>query len=217
MLGISNVLYIKGEDYSVTYPKTSSPFGVPYIQWVIKWWQWDVSIPIQDHPNTNYTTDKCSRGQITNSPVWFLALPFGEEQLADRTCNIPKDKAIISGLLSGECDKSDPALTSEEQMRKCASEGNDFGAIEVSLDGVDLKYDMNADRVQSDLFNLTLPKDNMFQEPIGTFKSVIDGYYLFLKPLSPGEHELKYKVSVLNPTKTEFNYFQEVTYHLKIK
>ena len=215
-LGISNGLFVKGEDYSVTYPTSASPFGIPYIQWVIKWWQWDLSIPIQDHPNTNYTAEKCSRGQVRDSPVWFLALPFGEEQSAERTCSIPKDKAIISGLLSGECDSSDPRITSDEQMKQCASEGDDFGAIEVSLDGKDLKYDMNANRVKSDFFNITYIKDNFFQAPVGTFRSTIDGYYLFLKPLAPGEHELKYKVSVVNPTKTEFNYFQEVIYHLKV-
>lgn len=215
-LGISNGQFVKGEDYSLTYPTSASPFGIPYVQWVIKWWQWDLAIPVQDHPNTNYTADKCSRGQVQDSPVWFLSLPFGEEQSADRICSIPRDKAIISGLLSAECDLSDKRITNDEEMKQCAKEGDDFGTIQVSLDGKDLNYDMNANRIKPAFFNITFIKDNFFQAPLGTFRSVVDGYYLFLKPLPPGDHELKYKVSVLNPTKTEFNYFQEVTYHLKI-
>jgi hypothetical protein len=201
---------------SPLYPVDSAPFGVPYKDWVIRWWEWDIAIPTPEHPNTNYTQEKCGIGQDPNSPVWFLALPFGEEQLAERTCSIPKDKAIISGLLSGECDYSDSRLTTDDQVKQCASEGDDYGTIQVLLDGVDLKYDMKQNRVMSDFFNITLPENNFFSAPVGTFRAVAEGFYLFLKPLTPGEHELKYKVSVLNPTKTEYNYFQEVTYHLNI-
>ena len=38
-------------------------------------------------------------------------------------------------------------------------------------------------------------------------RSVIDGFFLFLKPLPPGEHKLEFKVSVMNPTKTEYRLF----------
>jgi hypothetical protein len=89
--------------------------------------------------------------------------------------------------------------------------------IQVLLDGVDLKYDMKQSRVMSDFFNITLPENNIFSSPAGTFRSIVDGYFLFLKPLTPGGHEVKFKVSVLNPTKTEYNYFQDITYHLNVK
>ena len=52
------------------------------------------------------------------------------------------------------------------------------GVIEVGLDGKDLKYDMNANRVKSDFFNITYIKDNFFQAPVGTFRSTVDGHYL---------------------------------------
>src|SRR6476660_1629417 len=93
---------------------------------------------------------------------------------------------------------------------------NDYGSIQVFLDGVDLKYDMKQNRILSDFFNMTIPENNVFQEKTGTFRSIVDGYFLFLKPLPSGEHKLEFKVSVLNPTKTEYNYFQDVIYHLNI-
>jgi hypothetical protein len=146
-----------------------------------------------------------------------LAAPFSEEQHAERTCVIPKDKAIITALLSGECDKGDPRLTSDDLLKQCASEGDDYGSIQVLLDGVDLKYDMKQNRIMSDFFNITLPENSLTQEPAGTYRSVVDGFFLFLKPLPVGEHKLEFKTSVLNPTKTEYNYFQDVIYHLMIK
>jgi hypothetical protein len=205
-----------GQTNSPLYTIDSSPFGVPYKEWIIKWWQWDISIPVPNHPNTNYTPEKCSTGQTANSPVWFLASPFTEEQQAERTCTIPKDKAIITALLSGECDLSDPRLTTDDTIKQCAKEGDDFGSIQVLLDGVDLKYDMKQERIMSDFYNITIPENNFFQTKAGTFRSIIDGFFLFLKPLPSGEHKLEFKVSVLNPTKTEYNYFQNVIYHLII-
>jgi hypothetical protein len=201
---------------SPLYPTNSAPFGVPYKEWIVRWWQWDMAIPVDKHPNTDYTPEKCGIGQNDTSPVWYLAQPFTEEQQAERTCTIPKDKAIIMALLSGECDLSDPRMTSDAVLKQCATEGNDFGTIQVLLDGVDLKYNMNQNRVMSDFFNITLPENNIFSSPAGTFRAIVEGFFLFLKPLTPGEHELKFKVSVLNPTKTEYNYFQDVTYHLNI-
>jgi hypothetical protein len=216
-LFIPSTVTAQGNDSSRTYPTTSSPAGLQYNEWAIKWWQWVISIPAPEHPNTNYTTEKCSRGQEKDSPVWFLAQPFPEEHSPVRSCDIPKDKAIITGLLSGECDTSDPRITDDGTMKQCASQGDDFGTIQVILDGVDLKYDLATNRILTDFFNITAPKNNIFQSPDGTFRGIVDGYFLFLKPLPPGQHELKYKVSVLNPTSSEFNYFQEVTYHLNVK
>ena len=80
----------------------------------------------------------------------------------------------------------------------------------------DLKYDMTKNRIMSDFFNITIPENNIFQSKAGTFRSMINGYFLLLKPLPVGEHKLEFKVSVLNPTKTEYNYFQDVVYHLNI-
>lgn len=214
MLGSLSVTY--GQTKSPLYDLGDSPFGIPYKQWIVKWWQWDISIPVPEHPNTNYTPGKCSIGQDAQSPVWYLPVPFTEEQQSERTCVIPKDKAIITALLSGECDLSDPRLTTDDTIKQCAKEGDDYGSIQVLLDGVDLKYDLMQNRIMSDFYNITIPENNFFQTKAGTFRSIIDGYFLFLKPLPAGEHKLEFKVSVLNPSKTEYNYFQDVIYHLNI-
>jgi hypothetical protein len=38
------------------YPKDSSPYGTPYADWIKKWWQWNVSVPKAEHPQTNPKT-----------------------------------------------------------------------------------------------------------------------------------------------------------------
>jgi hypothetical protein len=45
----------------------------------------------------------------------------------------------------------------------------------------------------SSLFNITLPEINRFEADPGVYPAVVDGYYLVLNPLPPGEHNLSYR------------------------
>ena len=42
---------------TVVYSKDSSPYGVPYKDWIARWWQWDVGIPSSQHPRDHYTSE----------------------------------------------------------------------------------------------------------------------------------------------------------------
>lgn len=48
-------------------------------------------------------------------------------------------------------------------------------------------------RIQTDLFNFTLPQDNILNLTAQTTQAVADGNWLFLKPLPAGKYELKVK------------------------
>jgi hypothetical protein len=45
-------------------------------------------------------------------------------------------------------------------------------------------------RIQSPPFNVTLPTDNVLGLPAQTTKMMSEGYWLFLKPLEPGNYDL---------------------------
>jgi hypothetical protein len=98
-----------------------------------------------------------------------------------------------------------------------------------TLDGkpLDLKND-EAHKVTSNLFNVTLPKDNLWsdREPPGPYKAIIQGWWIMLKPLPPGEHTLKYTTGyksyktdndMLPGQANQFPYIQDVTYKLIVK
>lgn len=48
-------------------------------------------------------------------------------------------------------------------------------------------------RIQTNLFDFTLPQDNILNLTAQTTQAVADGNWLFLKPLPPGKYELKVK------------------------
>lgn len=44
-------------------------------------------------------------------------------------------------------------------------------------------------------FMLNYSPGNQYDVPEGSYQAVVDGYYLIMKPLLPGEHTLKYKIT----------------------
>jgi len=132
----------------------------------------------------------------------------------DRTCTIPAGKSIMIGLLTGECDKSDPTLHSDQDVRQCATEGNDYGVIGATLDGVRLQNLDQDNRIDSGFYNLTIPADNIYKEKPWTYKAFTNGFFAFLRPLPPGTYNLHLTVSITNPIKTQYNYAADWTYHL---
>jgi hypothetical protein len=193
------------------FSKDSAPYGIPYGDWLAKWWQWTFSIPTVQHPRDAYTPEKCALNQ--EGPVWFLADQLGGRE--ERTCTIPAGKAIFVPLLVGECDYSMPDVKSDQDLRRCAMAGNEYGVIEATVDGVKLKS-LEQYRTQSGFFNITIPEDNIYNSRAGTFRALTDGFFVFLEPLPPGKHDVHLKVSVLNPIEQQYNYNADWTYHLII-
>lgn len=202
--------YAQGNS-SAVYSKESAPFGVAYKDWIARWWQWDVGIPSSQHPRDNYTAEKCTVNQ--NGSVWFLPdILTGKEK---RPCTIPEGKAIMVPLLTGECDTSDPASQNDADIRQCSTAGDEYGAISATLDGQKIE-NLDSYRTATDFFNITIAKDNIFDIPVGTYRGAADGFFVFLKPLSVGDHELHIKTSVTNPTSPSYNYASEAIYDLKV-
>jgi hypothetical protein len=194
------------------FARDSSPYGIPYGKWLAKWWNWTSSIPAPQHPRDDYTPEKCTMNQ--EGPVWFLADQLGGRE--ERTCTIPAGKSIFIPLLVGECEFSTPELKSDEDLRRCASAGNEYGVIEATVDGDKLK-NLDQYRTQSGFFNITIAQGNIYETPPGTFRGFADGFFVFLEPLPPGEHRVDLKVSVLNPIDPSYNYNADWTYHLIVE
>jgi len=203
------------------YSVDSSPFGKPYKFWTQKWWEWNLSFNASNHPNNNYTDEKCARGQKADSPVWFLVQPWPKPDANfERTCTIPSGKAVITATQSGDCNYGVLETKTDEELLKCAKIGNDYTLVEVTVDNKTYKNYEKGNRVTSDFFNATIiPGNTMDYQNIGKFRAAVDGYYIFLKPLTPGKHVVHYKFSTSPPLGPlqEYKSNQEGTWNLIAK
>jgi hypothetical protein len=53
-------------------PPHAKPYGMTYGEWSAKWYQWQYSLPVDQHPL--FDTADCSEGQT--GKVWFLGGTF---------------------------------------------------------------------------------------------------------------------------------------------
>jgi hypothetical protein len=179
------------------FTPNSNPYGKSYEEWAKNWWQWHISLPQSVNPK-NVSVTSCP--VLNNGQVSFI-----DHRLVGNyefICTIPANTAVLTTILSGESDTDEIGSNDEKAMLQSAKEGGDLSTTAVTLDNVSLKgYD---NRITTKFFNITIPKDNVYGANEGTFKSVVDGYFLFLKPLPKGEHNVNIKVLVNNPSDPNF-------------
>jgi hypothetical protein len=197
---------------STIFPPDSQPYGLSYGEWTAKWWQWAHSIPTENNPQLDETGEDCAQSQNQTGPVWFLAGTGGGS--AERTCTVPAGKAILIPIINAAYLRT--AGETEEEMRTGAKEWIDtVTTLEASINGTSLQDIWNY-RVQSPFFNDTLPNDNVLGEPEGTYLATSDGYWVFLEPLPPGQHEIRLHGAIIDPTAISPtpSFETAVTYHL---
>jgi hypothetical protein len=213
----SGILVVAQTTDERIFPIDSLPYGKSYPEWVSNWWQWHISIPNNIHPRDNYTSERCSLMQA--GPVWFLA--DGPNRMpVERTCTVPAGKAIMVQISGGECDYGEPELNTDQKVKECVDSGNEGALSQAWIDGKQVTG-FEGMRSGYNWFNITVPENNIYEEKPGTYRALSDGWFLFVKPLPLGKHDVRIKgdVTRVGPdgVPTDEDHHIDVTYHLDIK
>lgn len=179
------------------FPPDSSPYGKKYSEWAEKWIKWSLSIPKSSNPIIDETGKNCAESQL--GPVWFLAGTFGTS--VKRKCHIPFSKAIFFPIIEKECsfaEEGDQLKTEADLCNRATYLMDIVIGMKVLINGIDVK-DLKKYRARSSVFDLVFPEDNIYGVKAGTTRSVTDGYWLLVKPLSKGNHVVHFMASALIP------------------
>jgi hypothetical protein len=172
------------------FPPLAKPYGITYGQWTVRWWNWAFLSPSEFNPVVDHNGENAAVNQ--SGPVWFLAGTFGENRIPERSCKIPFGKAILFPVINYEMNAlEDPTLTNEAQLiDHVRTDIDDIITMEAIVDGMKVPVH----RIKSDptVFDLVLGENNCLGIPSATTKSVADGYWVFLEPLSRGMHEINF-------------------------
>jgi hypothetical protein len=183
-----------------------------------QWWQLMFSIPSAANPINDTTGSNCMVGQ--SGPTWFLGGSVTVSPIT-RSCSIPSGKALFLPVINaanintpGLCGQ--PNSQTAKQLRAGIAPLID-GATRVSAT-VDGNAVPNIVRVQSSVFAIALPADNIFSIeclqtiPEGIYSpGVDDGFYVRLPALSVGKHTIH-----LHGEIPAFNFVQDITYSLTV-
>jgi len=181
------------------FTKDSTPYGIPYSQWIEKWWTWWAGIPANMHPTKNFSDpERCSVMQ--DGPVWFIPDVVPGVGKISYNCNVPQGKAILLPITTTFCEKAIKGtcgtITTDSELAESANNIlTPIRNMQVTVDGVNV--DLSGLPVKTDFFSLTFPKDPVEIwgkiEP-GTYRTLATGHFLFLHDLSPGKHEIDLRV-----------------------
>jgi hypothetical protein len=183
---------------SVIAPNLNA-YGNTYGEWSARWWQWVLSVPANKNPNLDTTGVNCAEAQT--GPVWFLGGTFGG--FATRNCTVPRGKALLFpvGLCTafghGVGDCTTPNECDPNVIRKAAAALIDNPRTLIArIDGKSVQL-LKQFRVTSPVFNMFLPPGNVGLPPgipSGAYGPVVsDGYFMLVRPLSPGAHTIYFK------------------------
>jgi hypothetical protein len=170
-------------------PPNSKPYGRSYGEWGAKFGQWGLGLPIEGHPFLG-CPEPVDAGQ--SGPVWFLAAGP-----AECSVTVPVGKALFFPLANADCSSlEDPPFhgdTAAEQ-RTCAKFWADHivkASLFCEIDGVSIG-NLASYRAVSPQFEFTAPTPWVFGAVGGQGTAVVDGYYLFVSPLSRGDHTIHF-------------------------
>lgn len=204
-------------------PPHSKPYGKSYGEWGAAWWQWALSIPLDQSPVADTTGEFCGVGQ--SGKVWFLAGSFGGS--VERDCTVPAGNAIFFPIVNiiNDYPCPDPSFQPApgQTLEEFLTEGADFfishvTELEAEVDGVALE-DLFDYRATSKLFTFTGDPSLTEIDPCitGTPQfGVADGYWIMLAPLSAGSHAIHLRGKSVFPEFDDFVFETEVTYNLTV-
>jgi hypothetical protein len=187
------------------------PYGMSREKWTEKWWIWLLSIPKSVNPANDMAGDQCARNQIEPN-MWFLAGTFGK--LVKRACLVPSNRAILFPIINSVhllseslSFKSDSDL--EAKVRK---EADNVTEMNLTIDGLQLS-ELIKYRIHTRSFDIIIPEDNICGVKPGESRAAADGYWIFLRPLSPGRHTIEFFGKDLDLFETGVTYELTVRNH----
>ncbi len=205
--------------------------GKTYEQWAAAWWQWALEMPLTNSAGAIHPSYKDSpKFDVTESQtgdVWFLGGPFLDSPSAGtirRSCRIPTGKALFFPLFNVECSSIEAppfyGATAEHQAGLARYWADHIVDPFCEIDGIPLS-NLDAYRVQNPQIEITAPAPWLLGKAGGKGTSSGDGYFVFLAPLAPGQHTLRFGGAMVvtkgkDPTPADQRWQIDMTYHITV-
>lgn len=165
------------------FPVDSKPFGLPYSEWCIKWWQWISCIPKYDNPAFDWSGIKVYKNQ-NDSRVLFLCQTYeGVKNIPLRRNRITRGSSIFMPIINWISIMGHDG-NSDKQLLEIARRKMDVvGPLQITINGEKVSKGLESYRIESPFFDINLPENNLFGLSAGKKRCVSDGYWIFLRPI----------------------------------
>jgi hypothetical protein len=230
------------------FSKDEKPFGKSYDDWAAEYWNKYLA-KNADQATPKPGGCLVVNNDYKSQPIVML-MPLSDVSFPPvQTCHISSNQGIMVPFWVGWADHDNPGACSVINLPECARLLN-LGNIvsDMKVDGIPVaKLDVrlsvtpgmsmthlsgsfdykinsltNVTQSTSKVFTLILPPDSVeiANNVPGTWQAASDGWWVFLKPLPPGQHTISYNVRVTptgaltSPGTT--THFADITYRLQV-
>lgn len=170
--------------------------GVSLGEWVVRSWQWTLSLPEAINPGFQPDGAGCAYGQ--SGPVFFLPSSFVPDPSIRFECTVPAGTAILMPVGGIGCSTVEPPPffgRDEADLQTCA-EGHSAAILGVaaSINGEPVA-NLDQYKVASPAFTVNFPEGNFYGvDPGLAMMAAVDYAFLFTAP--PGEYEIVASMTV---------------------
>jgi len=210
---------------SQVFPPNANPYGRSLGEWGAEWWKWMGQYPLAENPITDDgVVTYGDADEQPAGPVWYLAGNFGGP--GERWLDVPVGKSFLMPLINWDVWSPEDCwwIGASTEPDACSAEDlQDFLDMTMEVDVTDLTLTIDGQAVEnlfdyratSGPFILAIEPDTLWtdfgysagpRDP-----NLSDGYYVMIKPLSPGEHTVHFTADIYGGT------FQDMTYHLAVE
>jgi hypothetical protein len=174
------------------FARTEKPFGIRWERWAAIWCRWQLSMPRNNHPALDKTGERSDQFQ-DDPKVWFLTGTFGNSTPIIRNCRIPTGRAILCPVIYKEDSfvEDTDLRTNSDLLIRAQAFVDKVTCLHAKVDGEEI-HSLYQYRVHSEFFDLIFPKNSVYDVEPGRTTAVCDGYWIFMKPPSPGRHEIHF-------------------------
>ena len=189
-------------------PIDALPKGQSYGRWAAAWYQWALGVPAAVNPVLDTTGEHCAQRQVDE--VWFLAGSFSTTPVV-RTCEVPAGKSLFFPLINIAyfAFLNDPPDTRTEAFVRANGSCTEPAHISAWIDEFHVprpnRFFTGSSGSQSPFFNVQMPPGNVFGADEAAIPELVlspsaeQGYYLFVGPLRPGTHTIRWTASGCTP------------------
>ena len=213
---ITNILAIESiEDY--VFEPGSEPYGRTYGEWEAKHWELHVNLPPDKSPaSPTYKPTECLL--LKDDNMTFLSDFYSEIEYRDYNCEISQIPIAIPALTEG-CSYGEFENPNDKIIEDCIYSHNPYAVVKVTIDGKEIP-DIDKFRITSDWFILNVTqKDNPYDIKPGSHKAKINAIMPIIKPLPPGQHEIRTEVfqDIPSIVMSDVPLHRVITYNLTVK
>lgn len=201
LVAVAMTSFCRAEN-SIVVPPGDTVDNLSQEQWSVRWWMWAGSFNDDVSPVADRTGEFCASKQ--QGKVWFLAGTYGTRRTV-RTCKVPRGKYLFFPLINYVVM---PGAKSgcEAQMATAARMTDNPFTLILDVDGTAIPGLAAHRQATRRCFDMGASRES----PVSIYPSAANGYYVLLKPLSPGRHTINFGGALPSM-------LQAVTYTLQVE